>query len=88
MSQNIKLAVPFFLVLDMDASLRFYVDGLGFQMTNKWVPRDKIEWCWLQRDGVAIMLQEPRQQKEGPAGQKGLRGSYLYAMRRRPGVIP
>jgi len=54
----IKQAVPFFAVADMEASLRYYVDGLGFELKNKWVPAGKIEWCWLQRDNVAIMLQQ------------------------------
>lgn len=58
--QNIRLAVPFFMVADMEVSLRFYRDGLGFKLTNEWTPRGKIEWCWLQRDAVSIMLQEPR----------------------------
>jgi lactoylglutathione lyase len=31
-SANVKQAVPFFGVTDMEASLRFYVDGLGFKM--------------------------------------------------------
>jgi lactoylglutathione lyase len=57
---NIKQAVPFFIVQDMETSLRSYIDGLGFTITNTWEPRGKIEWCWLQRDGVALMLQEPR----------------------------
>jgi len=57
---NIRQAVPFFLVGDMEVSLHFYMDGLGFTIANKWTPRGKIEWCWLQRDGVALMLQEPR----------------------------
>jgi len=57
---NITLAVPFFGIADMDASLRFYVDGLGFKMTRQWIPRGKIEWCWLERDAVALMLQSPR----------------------------
>jgi len=58
---NIKKAVPFFFVTDMTASLHFYMDGLGFEMKNKWTPRGTVEWCWLQRDNVAIMLQEYRQ---------------------------
>ncbi len=57
---NIKLAVPFFMVRDMERSLNFYVDKLGFTLTNQWTPRGKIEWCWLQREDVALMLQEPR----------------------------
>jgi catechol 2,3-dioxygenase-like lactoylglutathione lyase family enzyme len=56
---NIKLAVPFFGVANMEAALRFYIDGLGFKMTKQWTPRGKIEWCWLERDKVSIMLQEP-----------------------------
>jgi catechol 2,3-dioxygenase-like lactoylglutathione lyase family enzyme len=58
--QNLKLAVPFFGVTDMERSLEFYTTGLGFTMTNKWIPRGKIEWCWLERDRVSLMLQEPR----------------------------
>src|SRR5580658_6262952 len=62
---NVKQAVPFFGVTSMEASLRFYVDGLGFKMTNWWIPEGDghyasggIRWCWLERGGAAIMLQE------------------------------
>jgi catechol 2,3-dioxygenase-like lactoylglutathione lyase family enzyme len=48
---NIKLAVPFFRVRDMEASLRFYVDGMGFSITNQWTPHGKIEWCCSARRG-------------------------------------
>jgi catechol 2,3-dioxygenase-like lactoylglutathione lyase family enzyme len=53
----LRQAVPFFLVRDMDASLRFYVDGLGFEKTIQWEPEGVLRWCWLQRDETAIMLQ-------------------------------
>ncbi|MES2275774.1 MAG: VOC family protein [Bacteroidota bacterium] len=56
---NITQAIPFFRVANMEASLRFYVDGLGFEITNQWVPRHKIEWCSLRRGGGTLMLQEP-----------------------------
>ena len=62
-SPNIQLAVPFFMVLNMDVSLQFYVEKLGFTLTRQWAPRDKIEWCWLQRDGVSLMLQEIRNEQ-------------------------
>ncbi|MEA2164752.1 MAG: hypothetical protein QOK37_2879 [Thermoanaerobaculia bacterium] len=61
---NVIQAVPFFAVSDIDASLRFYVDGLGFAMTKKWIDQGKLRWCWLQIGGAALMLQEGR--KEGP----------------------
>jgi len=63
-SSNIQLAVPFFMVMDMEASLKFYIDKLGFTVTNQWMPRGKIEWCWLQRDNVSLMLQEPRDKEK------------------------
>jgi lactoylglutathione lyase len=71
---NIQQAVPFFMVASMDASLRFYVDGLGFSIEKKWTPRGKIEWCWLLRDAVALMLQEPNRSGNNykePADTKG-----------------
>jgi catechol 2,3-dioxygenase-like lactoylglutathione lyase family enzyme len=62
---NVREAVPFFGVSDMAASLRFYVDGLGFRMTNCWMPDvpgpdglSKVRWCSLQLGGASIMLQE------------------------------
>ena len=64
-SVNVKQAVPFFGVTDMEASLRFYVDGLGFKIKNRWIPAPeernpdgRIRWCWLQLGEAAIMLQE------------------------------
>jgi uncharacterized glyoxalase superfamily protein PhnB len=68
-SVNVKQAVPFFGVTNMESSLRFYVDGLGFEMKNSWIPDraedhpdGRIRWCWLELGGAAIMLQEFRPQ--------------------------
>jgi len=62
---NVKQGVPFFGVTNMEASLRFYVNGLGFQMKHSWIPNNaednpdgRIRWCWLERGGTALMLQE------------------------------
>jgi catechol 2,3-dioxygenase-like lactoylglutathione lyase family enzyme len=57
---NVQQAVPFLGVTSMEASLRFYVDGLGFVMTKKWTPDgpDKVRWCWLEIGSAALMLQE------------------------------
>jgi len=60
---NVKQAVPFFHVSNMEESLRFYVDGLGFEMTRKWSDEGKLRWCWLEIGDAALMLQEFR--KEG-----------------------
>ena len=57
---NVKQAVPFFAVSNIERSVRYYVEGLGFEMTNKWNDEGKLRWCWLQNGGAAIMLQEFR----------------------------
>ena len=57
---NIQQAVPFLMVSNMESSLRFYVEGIGFTRTNQWIVDNKIRWCWLQLEGAAIMLQEYR----------------------------
>jgi lactoylglutathione lyase len=59
-THNIQQVVPFLMITNMEASLRFYVEGLGFTMTNKWIDKGKLRWCWLQLEGAAIMLQEYR----------------------------
>lgn len=66
---NVTQAVPFFMVTDMDTATRFYVEGLGFAVTNEWRPDyagGRLQWCWLQLGGAAVMLQEYR--RDGRAG--------------------
>ncbi len=67
---NVKQAVPFLMVSNIEASLRYYIDGLGFRMTNKWVDQGKLRWCWLELGGAALMLQEYRKDRV-PAGKLG-----------------
>jgi len=55
---NIKQAVPFFMVKDMESSINFYAKGLGFSMAESWLDDGKLKWCWLVLDSVALMLQE------------------------------
>ena len=68
---NLKQVVPFLWVTDIERSLRFYLDGLGFTLKNKWEPEGRIRWCWLTRGGASIMLQEylPDHRPEGVLGQ-------------------
>lgn len=55
---NVQQTVPFFGVDDMTSSLKFYIDGLGFEMKHRWVVEGKVRWCWLELGGSAVMLQE------------------------------
>ena len=72
--ENLTQAVPFFMVTDIAASARFYVDGLGFEMTHRWVDGGRLRWCWLCRGGAAVMLQEfwkDGPHASAPAGKLG-----------------
>jgi catechol 2,3-dioxygenase-like lactoylglutathione lyase family enzyme len=71
---NVKQAVPFFMVKDIDSSVNFYVNGLGFSMTESWVDQGKLKWCWLVIDNAALMLQEFRKETvnaDWPEGKPG-----------------
>jgi lactoylglutathione lyase len=78
---NVKQAVPFFRVSNMEESVRYYVDGLGFEMTKKWVDEGKLRWCWLQHGGAALMLQEYRKEGQNswvPEGKVGVGVSVCF----------
>src|SRR5215469_5417470 len=90
---NVKQAVPFFGVTNMESSLRFYIDGLGFKMKNYWIP-DRVEdhpdgrirWCWLERGEAAIMLQEFLPERQ-PKETLGTGVKHLFSVRRRAGAV-
>ena len=57
---EVNRVVPFFAVKEMQKSLAFYLDGLGFEMEGKWVDEGVIRWCSLQIGNAELMLQEFR----------------------------
>ena len=80
-SPNVESVVPFLWVRDMDASLRFYVDGLGFRKTNEWVDDGRVRSCWLVLGGSALMLQEfwrEGQHRNLPSETVGVGVSLMY----------
>ena len=62
----------------MKRSLRYYVDGLGFQVAKRWTVDGGIRWCRLELGGAALMLQEfaKRRQNRLKLGE----GVSLYFM--------
>ncbi|WP_433966211.1 VOC family protein [Tunturiibacter gelidiferens] len=71
LAPNIQQVVPFLWVSNLEASLRFYVDGLGFEKTKEWIDDGKLRWCWLQLEGAALMLQQfsPERRPSGKLGE-------------------
>lgn len=54
---NVKQVVPFLHASSLSEVVRFYVDGLGFQMVHQWTPGGELRWCWLTLGGASIMIQ-------------------------------
>src|SRR2546430_1526487 len=78
---NVKQAVPFFEVSDMERSLRYYLDSLGFALKHKWTPEGKIRWCWLEIGDAALMLQEYWPQTNVPREKRGVGVSICFTCR-------
>ena len=66
----IRELVPLLFVEDITYSVAFYRDKLGFAITMSWEPEGKLGWCRMERDGVAIMLQQACEE-DGPAAGRG-----------------
>jgi predicted lactoylglutathione lyase len=64
---NVQQAVPFFMVSNIEASVRWYADA-GFEMKNKWIDEGKLQWCLLENGEAALMLQEYKKAPEGKLG--------------------
>jgi hypothetical protein len=81
---NVQQVIPFFRIADMDRSLRFYLDGLGFTLKNKWLVDNKIRWCMLELGGASLMLQT-FEREDGqviiPPGELGLAVSLEFQCR-------
>lgn len=78
---DVRQAVPFFAISSMDQSLRYYVDGLGFEMKHKWMDDGKLRWCWLELGSAALMLQEYRREGHDawvPDGKVGVGVSICF----------
>jgi lactoylglutathione lyase len=81
---GVQQVVPLLAVRSMDTSLRFYVDGLGFHMTNDWIVDGKRRWCWIELGDAAVMLQEvvpPEKYKREIEGKAGTGMSLNFICR-------
>lgn len=57
---------PLIQVFDMRASLGFYRDVLGFQVTQRAPDKEDCEWCLLCRNGMELMLNTQYERDERP----------------------
>jgi uncharacterized glyoxalase superfamily protein PhnB len=67
---------PLLFVGDINRSLAFYRDSLGFHVVNKAESDGALFWCRVQRGGCSVMLQQAMPE-DGPAEGRGL-GVIFY----------
>lgn len=58
MSRNLELISPFFIVKDLKASVRYYIDRLGFSLAFEGPGQDDTYYASVSREGANIMLKQ------------------------------
>jgi catechol 2,3-dioxygenase-like lactoylglutathione lyase family enzyme len=67
---------PLLFVREIDRSVAFYRDQLGFAVVNQSENQGHLFWCRLERGGASIMLQQA-DEEDGPPEGPG-RGVAFY----------
>jgi uncharacterized glyoxalase superfamily protein PhnB len=75
-SLTVRQLKPLLAVADIQRSVEFYRDRLGFTLTGEAENEGKMFWCSMERGGSAIMLQQA-EDEDGPAEGRG-RGISFY----------
>lgn len=55
---NVRHLWPLLMVRDIEESVRFYGETLGFEIVGKAESDDGVFWCRLQRGDACFMLQQ------------------------------
>ena len=75
-SVAIQEIVLLLVVKDIERSVAFYCESLGFEVTQRWLPDGKLAWCRIERGSAALMLQRSCEE-DGSATGRG-RGVCFY----------
>jgi uncharacterized glyoxalase superfamily protein PhnB len=76
MPTHVRELWPLLFVREMERSLTFYRDRLGFEVVSEARTDGRIFWCRLRRGGASVMLQQA-EEEDGPAEGRG-RGVVFY----------
>jgi catechol 2,3-dioxygenase-like lactoylglutathione lyase family enzyme len=76
---HLQRLTPMLSVTDLERTITFYCNGLGFQCAQKFGDPHPV-WCYLKRDGVDLMFNQPPATEiaELPRRAKDFRVYYFY----------
>jgi RNA polymerase sigma factor (sigma-70 family) len=70
-AQEIQAITPLLNVQDVEASMAFYRDALGFEVLHSWAPAGRVRWAQLKNGPVELMLNtSDNASKDDAAGQR------------------
>lgn len=72
---SVESCIPVIPSIDLEKSLRLWVDGLGFSMSSEMRKDDKLIFCMLRKDDLWLML---NQRAGTPVKPKNYEGIRLY----------
>src|SRR5450759_5029659 len=72
---NVTSVAPMLLVTNMEKSVAYYVNGLGFTIINTWMPDGNLRWCWMELGAAALMLQQLRPSDRDQMGMNPTMGA-------------
>jgi catechol 2,3-dioxygenase-like lactoylglutathione lyase family enzyme len=67
LTMEMQYLCPMLAVFDMKASLKFYVDVLGFAIHESAGTEDDMGWVWLSQNGLNLMLNTQYEISDRPA---------------------
>jgi uncharacterized glyoxalase superfamily protein PhnB len=75
---HIRQLSPLLAVQDIERSIEFYRDRLGFAVVGQADSEGKVFLCHLERDGASLMLQQAEDEEDGPAQGRGLGVTFYF----------
>lgn len=77
-SATVHDLIPLLYVDDVDRSVAFYRDHLGFDIVESWEPDGRLTWCRVERDGASVMLQTACPDEDGSAEERGRGVAFFF----------
>lgn len=72
---SVEACIPVIPSADLEKSVRFWVDGLGFSISSEMRKNGKLTFCMLRKDGLCFML---NRRAGNPLKPKDYEGIRLY----------
>ena len=63
--------IPMLATGDLDETIAFYRDVLGFDLRDKFESGGRVWWCEMVRDGNAIMFTQHESRVDAPGAREG-----------------